>query len=179
MSRIGKKPITLPKGVTVKVVDGALDVQGPKGKMRQATPPGINFAVADGQLQASRASDNPEFGKFHGLARSLAANAVLGVTEGFKKELDIVGVGYRAEVKGKQVIFALGYSHAVVFDVPAGIDIAIDKQTHITVTGVDRQLVGQVAANIRRLREPDPYKQKGVRYTGEVLKKKAGKTGAK
>jgi large subunit ribosomal protein L6 len=179
MSRIGKKPITLPKGVTVKVVDGALDVQGPKGKMRQATPPGIKFAVADGALSASRESDDPELAKYHGLARSLAANAVLGVTEGFKKDLDIVGVGYRAEMKGKQVIFALGYSHAVVFDVPNGIDIAIDKQTHITVTGVDRQLVGQVAANIRRLREPDPYKQKGVRYTGEVLKKKAGKTGAK
>jgi len=179
MSRIGKKPIAIPKGVTVKVVDGALDVQGPKGKMRQATPPGINFAVAEGTLQASRATTEPELAKYHGLARSLAANAVLGVTEGFKKELDIVGVGYRAEIKGKQVIFALGYSHAVVFDVPSGIEIAIDKQTHITVTGVDRQLVGQVAANIRRLREPDPYKQKGVRYTGEVLKKKAGKTGAK
>jgi large subunit ribosomal protein L6 len=179
MSRIGKKPITLPKGVTVKVVDGALDVQGPKGKMRQATPPGIKFAVADNVLQASRESDNPELAKYHGLARSLAANAVAGVTDGFKKELDIVGVGYRAEIKGKQVIFALGYSHAVVYDVPAGIEVAIDKQTHITVTGVDRQLVGQVAANIRRLREPDPYKQKGVRYTGEVLKKKAGKTGAK
>ena len=179
MSRIGKKPIPIPKGVTVKVVDGALDVQGPKGKMRQATPPGITFAVDKDVLQASRGSEDPELAKYHGLARSLAANAVLGVTEGFRKDLDIVGVGYRAEVKGKQVIFALGYSHAVVFDVPTGIDIAIDKQTHITVTGVDRQLVGQVAANIRRLREPDPYKQKGVRYTGEVLKKKAGKTGAK
>jgi large subunit ribosomal protein L6 len=179
MSRIGKKPITVPKGVTVKVVDGAVDVQGPKGKMRQAFPPGINFELVDGHLTATRATENPELGKFHGLARTLVANAVLGVTEGFKKELDIVGVGYRAEVKGKQVIFALGYSHAVVFDIPQGIDIAIDKQTHITVTGVDRQLVGQVAANIRRLREPDPYKQKGVRYTGEVLKKKAGKTGAK
>src|SRR4029077_10195593 len=137
MSRIGKKPITLPKGVSVKVVDGALDVQGPKGKMRQATPPGIKFAVANDVLQASRDGDNPERAKYHGLARSLAANAVLGVTEGFKKELDIVGVGYRAEMKGKQVIFALGYSHAVVYDVPAGIDIAIEKQTHITVTGVD------------------------------------------
>src|SRR6266705_1872163 len=137
MSRIGKKPIVVPKGVTVKVLDGAVEVQGPKGKLRQPHPSGINF------------------------------------------ELDIVGVGYRAEVKGKQIIFALGYAHAVVFDIPAGIDIAIEKQTHITVTGVDRQLVGQVAANIRRLRKPDPYKQKGVRYTGEVLKKKAGKTGAK
>ncbi len=107
------------------------------------------------------------------------ANAVAGVTDGFKKELDIVGVGYRAEVKGRQVIFALGYSHAVVFDIPQGIDITIEKQTHLSVTGVDRQLVGQVAAEIRRMRKPDPYKQKGVRYTGEVLKKKAGKTGAK
>jgi large subunit ribosomal protein L6 len=179
MSRIGKKPITIPKGVTVKVVEGAVEVQGPKGKMRQPFPSGINFELADGTLVAKRASENPELAKFHGLARSLVANAVTGVTEGYKRELDIVGVGYRAEVKGKQVIFALGYSHPVVFDIPAGIEIAIEKQTHITVTGVDRQLVGQVAANIRRFREPDPYKQKGVRYTGEVLKKKAGKTGAK
>jgi large subunit ribosomal protein L6 len=179
MSRIGKKPITIPKGVTVKVVEGAVEVQGPKGKLRQAHPAGINFELADGHLTARRATDNPDLAKFHGLARSLIANAVLGVTDGFKRELDIVGVGYRAEVKGKQVIFALGYSHPVVFDIPVGIDIAIDKQTHLVVTGVDRQLVGQVAANIRRLRKPDPYKQKGVRYTGEVLKKKAGKTGAK
>jgi large subunit ribosomal protein L6 len=179
MSRIGKKPIVIPKGVTVKVVDGAVEVQGPKGKLRQAHPSGIDFSLADGHLMAKLADDRPELGKFHGLARSLVANAVAGVTVGFKKELDIVGVGYRAELKGKQVIFALGYSHAVVFDIPLGIDVVIDKQTHITVTGVDRQLVGQVAANIRRLRQPDPYKQKGVRYTGEVLKKKAGKTGAK
>jgi large subunit ribosomal protein L6 len=179
MSRIGKKPITIPKGVTVKVLDGAVEVQGPKGKLKQAFPPGINFELADGHLVARRSSDEPMQRKFHGLARSLVANAVSGVTEGFKRELDIVGVGYRAEVKGKQVIFALGYSHAIVFDIPASIDIVIDKQTHLTVTGVDRQLVGQVAANIRRLRKPDPYKQKGVRYTGEVLKKKAGKTGAK
>jgi len=178
MSRIGKKPIAIPKGVTVKVVSGAVEVQGPKGKLRQAHPAGIDFELSDGHLVAKR-GENPELAKFHGLARSLVANAVLGVTEGFKRELDIVGVGYRAEAKGKQIVFALGYSHPVVFDVPTGIDIAIDKQTHITVTGVDRQLVGQVAANIRRLRKPDPYKQKGVRYTGEVLKKKAGKTGAK
>jgi large subunit ribosomal protein L6 len=179
MSRIGKKPITIPKGVTVKVLDGAVEVQGPKGKLKQPFPVGINFELADGHLVAKTQTADPQLGKFHGLARSLVANAVTGVTEGFKRELDIVGVGYRAEVKGKQVIFALGYSHAVVFDIPAGIDVAIDKQTHITVTGVGRQLVGQVAANIRRLRKPDPYKQKGVRYTGEVLKKKAGKTGAK
>jgi len=179
MSRIGKKPIPVPKGVTVKLHSDAVEVQGPKGKLKQAFPAGIKFEQADGTLVAKCEREDPELGKFHGLARSLIANAVAGVTDGFKKELDIVGVGYRAELKGKQVIFALGYSHAVVFDIPTGIDVVIEKQTHITVTGVDRQLVGQVAANIRRLREPDPYKQKGVRYTGEVLKKKAGKTGAK
>ena len=179
MSRIGKKAITIPTGVSVKVLETAVEVQGPKGKLRQAFPAGINFELADGHLHAKRATEDPELGKLHGLARSLVANAVTGVTEGFKRELDIVGVGYRAEVKGKQVVFALGYSHPVVFDIPVGIDVAIEKQTHITVTGVDRQLVGQVAANIRRLRKPDPYKQKGVRYTGEVLKKKAGKTVAK
>jgi len=179
MSRIGKKPITIPKGVTVKVVGDAVEVQGPKGKMRQRFPSGINFELADGTLVAKRSTEDPGLAKFHGLARTLVANAVTGVTEGYKRELDIVGVGYRGEVKGKQVVFALGYSHPVVYDIPVGIDVTIDKQTHITVTGVDRQLVGQVAANIRRFREPDPYKQKGVRYTGEVLKKKAGKTGAK
>jgi large subunit ribosomal protein L6 len=179
MSRIGKKPIPIPKGVTVKVLDGAVEVQGPKGKMSQWFPGDIRFELADGVLHAKRGSDDPQLAKFYGLARSLVHNAVTGVTEGFKRELDIVGVGYRAELKGQQVVFALGYSHPVVFEVPPGIDITIDKQTHITVTGVNRQLVGQVAANIRRLRKPDPYKQKGVRYTGEVLKKKAGKTGAK
>ena len=179
MSRIGKKPIPIPKGVTVTISADAVEVQGPKGKMRQAIPPGIVFAQDDGALVAKLSRDDAELGKFHGLARSLVANAVAGVTEGFKKELDIVGVGYRAELKGKQVHFALGYSHPVIFDIPNGIEIAVDKQTHVVVTGVDRQLVGQVAANIRRMRKPDPYKQKGVRYTGEVLKKKVGKTGAK
>ena len=178
MSRIGKKPIAIPKGVTVKVAGDAVEVQGPKGKLRQAFPAGINFEMADGQLVAKTATADPQLGKFHGLARSLVANAVAGVTDGYKKELDIVGVGYRAEMKGQQIHLALGYSHPVIYDVPKGIDVAIEKQTHITVTGVDRQLVGQVAANLRRLRQPDPYQQKGVRYTGEVLKKKAGKTGA-
>jgi large subunit ribosomal protein L6 len=179
MSRIGKKPISIPKGVKVDVKPGAVEIQGPKGKLLQPLPPGIGFEVSGENLQAKTLKDDPQLGKFHGLARSLVANAVRGVTEGFRKDLDIVGVGYRAELKGKQVVFALGYSHPIVFDIPAGIDIAIDKQTHITVTGIDRQQVGQVAANIRRMRKPDPYKQKGVRYTGEVLKKKAGKTGAK
>ncbi len=179
MSRIGKKPIAIPKGVTVKVDADAVEVKGPKGQLRQAVPPGIVFAQDNGTLVATLAREEDALRKFHGLARSLVANAVTGVTDGFKKELDIVGVGYRAELKGKQVHFALGYSHPVVFDIPNGIDVTVDKQTHITVTGADRQLVGQVAANIRRLRQPDPYKQKGVRYTGEVLKKKVGKTGAK
>ena len=178
MSRIGKKPIAIPKGVTVKVDGNTVDVKGPKGQLRQPLPPGIVAAIEDGTLVTRKASDERQFDKFHGLARSLVNNAVVGVTEGFKRELDIVGVGYRAEMKGKQVILALGYSHPIVFDIPTGIDIAIEKQTHLTVTGVDRQLVGQVAANLRRLRKPDPYQQKGVRYTGEVLKKKAGKTGA-
>jgi large subunit ribosomal protein L6 len=179
MSRIGKKTIAIPKGVKVDIQPGVVEVQGPKGKLRQPLPAGIGFILEGDELNAKTLQDDPQLGKFHGLARSLVANAVRGVTEGFRKDLDIVGVGYRAELKGKQVVFALGYSHPVVFDVPTGVDVAIEKQTHITVTGVDRQQVGQVAANIRRLRKPDPYKQKGVRYTGEVLKKKAGKTGAK
>jgi large subunit ribosomal protein L6 len=179
MSRIGKKPIPVPQGVSVKIAEGAVEVKGPKGTLRQTFPAGISFELADGRLVAKRRMEDPELSKFHGLARSLVANAVAGVTTGFKRELDIVGVGYRAELKGKQVVFALGYSHPVVFDVPVGVDVTIDRQTHITVTGPDRQLVGQVAANIHRFRKPDPYKQKGIRYTGEVLKKKAGKTGAK
>lgn len=179
MSRIGKKPIPLPKGVKVNVGDTSVEVQGPKGTLSQPLPPGVRFELADGELRAALVDDNPGRVKFWGLARSLVANAVAGVTDGFKKELDIVGVGYRAELKGRQVVFALGYSHPIVFEIPAGIEVAVEKQTHVTVTGIDRQLVGQVAANIRQMRKPDPYKQKGVRYTGEVLKKKAGKTGAK
>jgi large subunit ribosomal protein L6 len=178
MSRIGKKPIPIPKGVNVTIAADAIELQGPKGKLTQRIPPGIRFELSDGQLEARPVRSDPELGKFHGLARSLVANGVVGVTQGFKRELDIVGIGYRAELKGRQLVFALGYSHAVVFDVPPGIDVTVEKQTHITVTGADRQLVGQVAANIRSLKKPDPYKQKGVRYTGEVLKKKVGKTGA-
>jgi large subunit ribosomal protein L6 len=178
MSRIGKKPIPVPKGVQVTLQDGQVEVKGPKGQLSQALPPGVTVALEDGQIVAS-VGEAREQRKFHGLGRTLVANAVQGVSEGFKRELDIVGVGYRAEVKGRDVHFALGYSHPVVFPLPQGIDVAIEKQTHVTVTGIDKQLVGQVAANMRSLRKPDPYKQKGVRYTGEVLKKKAGKAGAK
>jgi large subunit ribosomal protein L6 len=179
MSRIGKKPIPVPSGVTVKVADGTVHVKGPKGSLTQPVPPGILFELEDGQLMARLERDEKALGKFHGLARSLVANAVAGVTDGFKRELDIVGVGYRAELKGREVHFALGYSHPIVYPIPAGIEITVEKNTHVTVTGIDKPLVGQVSANIRRMRKPDPYKQKGVRYTGEVLKKKAGKTGAK
>ncbi|MEI6244035.1 MAG: 50S ribosomal protein L6 [Acidobacteriota bacterium] len=178
MSRIGRKPIPVPTGVTVTVKKEVLEFKGPKGAMKMGVPPGIVFELNGAELVAKNEGGDLSNSKYHGLARSLMANAVHGVTEGFKRELDIVGVGYRAEVKGKQVVFALGYSHPCIFDIPTGIDVVIEKMTHVTVTGVDRQLVGQVAANIRGLRKPDPYKQKGVRYTGEVLKKKVGKTGA-
>jgi large subunit ribosomal protein L6 len=178
MSRIGKRPIPIPSGVTVSIGEEAVEVKGPKGQLRQPLPPGITFEISNGEVKAALARDDGELRKYHGLARTLVANAVQGVAEGFKRELDIVGVGYRAEVKGRQVVFALGYSHPIVLDIPPAIDITVDKQTHVTVTGVDKQLVGQVAANIRAMRKPDPYKQKGVRYTGEVLKKKQGKTGA-
>jgi large subunit ribosomal protein L6 len=178
MSRIGKRPIPIPSGVTVSIGEEAVEVKGPKGQLRQPLPPGVTFEISNGEVKAALARDDGELRKFHGLARTLVANAVQGVAEGFKRELDIVGVGYRAEVKGRQVVFALGYSHPIVLDIPPAIDITVDKQTHVTVTGVDKQLVGQVAANIRAMRKPDPYKQKGVRYTGEVLKKKQGKTGA-
>ncbi len=179
MSRIGKKPIPIPSGVQVNIEAGAVAVRGPKGTVHQLVPPGIAFELMNGQLVATALHpDDAASGRFHGLARSLVANAVLGVTAGFKKELDILGIGYRAEVSGKQVLFSLGYSHPIAFNIPPGIAITVDKQTHITVTGSDRQQVGQVAADIRALRKPDPYKQKGIRYTGEVLKKKVGKTGA-
>lgn len=177
MSRIGNKIIPVPSGVKVQIKEGSVDVQGPKGKMSIVVPHGIQFEQKDGTLVAKRATE--QYRALHGLARALVANAVTGVTTGFKKDLDIVGVGYRAEVKGKNVVLALGYSHPIEFPIPEGIQIAIEKQTHMTVTGADKNQVGQVAANLRSLRPPDPYKQKGVRITGERLKKKAGKAGAK
>jgi large subunit ribosomal protein L6 len=177
MSRIGNKVIPVPSGVKIQVKDGAVEVQGPKGKMNVRVPAGIRFEQKDGTLIAKR--DAEEHRALHGLARALVANAMTGVTTGFKKDLDIVGVGYRAEVKGKNVVLALGYSHPIEFPIPEGIQIAIEKQTHMSVSGADKNQVGQVAANLRALRPPDPYKQKGVRITGERLKKKAGKAGAK
>ena len=177
MSRIGRKPIAVPSGVKVALQNGKIDVQGPKGKLSFAVPQGISFEQKDGVLTATRATE--EHRALHGLARALVANAVHGVTTGFKKDMDIVGVGYRAELKGKFVSFALGKSHPIEFPVPEGIQIAVDKQTHLVISGADKAQVGQVAADIRSLRPPDPYKQKGIRITGERLKKKAGKAGAK
>ncbi|MGB7284858.1 MAG: 50S ribosomal protein L6 [Candidatus Acidiferrum sp.] len=177
MSRIGRKPIPVPAGVKIALQGGQVDVQGPKGKLIVPLPRGITFQQKDGVLTAIRETEDHR--ALHGLARALVANAVHGVTQGFKKDLDIVGVGYRAELKGKFVAFALGKSHPIEFPVPEGIQITVDKQTHIVVSGADKGKVGQVAADLRALRPPDPYKQKGVRITGERLKKKAGKAGAK
>ena len=177
MSRIGNKPIPVPSGVKIAIGTEKIDVQGPKGKLSVVIPNGISFEQKEGVLNVRRGAEDRR--AVHGLARALVANAVHGVTQGFKKELDIVGVGYRAELKGKAVAFALGKSHPVEFAIPEGIQIAVDKQTHLIVSGADKAQVGQVAADLRSLRPPDPYKQKGVRITGERLKKKAGKAGAK
>lgn len=178
MSRVGKRPIPIPAGVTVDISRDAVEAKGPKGTMRQPLPPGIAVEKKDGVLRALPQREDRAMAKFHGLGRSLVANAVTGVATGFKKELDIVGIGYKADVAGQRLTLSLGYSHPVIFSVPDGISVAVENQTHLVVSGVDRQAVGQVAADIRSLRKPDPYKQKGIRYTGEVLKKKVGKTGA-
>lgn len=179
MSRIGNKPIPLPAGVKFTHTGNTVIVEGPKGKVEQVVPAGIKLETKDGQLIATR--DNDKQAAIHGLTRALVFNAVHGVTSGWSKDLDIVGIGYRAELKGQNmVVFTLGYSHAIEFPLPTGITATIDpKQTRVTVSGIDRQKVGQVAADMRSLRKPDPYKNKGVRYADEKLKKKAGKTGSK
>jgi large subunit ribosomal protein L6 len=176
MSRIGRKVIDLPAGVTVEAEGTSLAVKGPKGTLRIPLPPGIQLEKQDGHLLLKRETD--EQAALHGLARSLLANAVRGVAQGFERHMDIVGIGYRAESKGKSVTFTLGYSHPIDFPLPEGIALSVEKQTHLIVSGVDKQQVGQVAAKIRALRPPDPYKNKGIRYTGERLKKKVGKAAA-
>lgn len=175
MSRVGKKPIPLPKGVKVSIGE-RIEVTGPKGTLQVPIAAGVRVSQIGNELHVVRAGD--ELAAVHGLTRALAANAVNGVSTGFTKELDILGTGYRADVKGKIATFTLGYSHPIEVLLPDGVDLKIDKQTHLVVSGYDRQAVGQVAANIRALRKPDPYKNKGIRYTGELLRKKAGKTGA-
>ena len=179
MSRIGKKPIPVPKEVKISFDGNVVRVQGPKGSVTTHVPEGIKFEQQDGHLLAARQSDS--YAANHGLARALVNNAVEGVTKGWNKELEIVGIGFRAEMKGKNiVVFQLGYSHPIEYPLPEGITVAVDpKNTKVTVSGIDRQKVGQVAAEMRSLRPPDPYKNKGVRYAGEKLKKKVGKTGAK
>jgi large subunit ribosomal protein L6 len=179
MSRVGRKPIAVPATVKVVSTPGHINVKGPKGTLDFDLPEGITFQQLKAELTASRQDE--AHAPVHGLARSLVANAVQGVSQGFQKELDIVGVGYRAEMKGKSIlVLSLGFSHLIEYRLPPGIEIAVDaKLTHLTITGIDRQRVGQVAAELRALRPPDPYKNKGVRYTGERLRKKEGKTGAK
>jgi len=179
MSRIGKKPIPIPDKVKVDIKPNSVVVTGPKGTVANLIPPGIKWEQKDKQLIAVRPGDSGPERAFHGLARALVANAVRGVTEGFTKDLEIVGVGYRAEQRKNSVVFTLGYSHPIEYPIPPGISITVDKQTKLSISGVDRQQVGQIAANIRSLRKPDPYKNKGIRYAGEVLKKKAGKAGGK
>ncbi len=179
MSRIGKKPIPVPDKVKVDIKPDSVVVTGPKGTVSNPIPPGIRFEQKDKEVLAIRLDDSGPQRAFHGLARALVANAVRGVTQGFTRELEIVGVGYRAEQKKNSVVFTLGYSHPIEYPIPPGINITVDKQTRLVITGVDRQQVGQIAANIRSLRKPDPYKNKGIRYAGEALKKKAGKAGGK
>jgi large subunit ribosomal protein L6 len=180
MSRIGKKVLPLPKGVEVSRDGNAVLVKGPKGTLSTQLVEGIDMKIDGNVVSFTRADEEKRTRAFHGLVRALVANNVLGVTQGFKKELDIVGVGYRAEVKGKEVVFQLGYSHPVRFAIPKGIEVAVDaKSGHITITGIDKQQVGQTAAEIRSLREPDPYKGKGIKYSDEVIRRKAGKAAGK
>ena len=185
MSRVGKKAITIPSGVTVTISSSDLEVKGPKGTLKTPIPEGIKFRQEEASLIAERETD--EKAAFHGLARALANNAVVGVTEGFKKELDIVGVGYKADVQGKKIVFALGYSHPVEYPLPEGIEAKAERvntktsinqyQTTLTLTGIDKQKLGQVAAELNRLRKPDAYKGKGVRYADKLYRLKPGKTG--
>jgi large subunit ribosomal protein L6 len=179
MSRVGRKPIAVPAGTRVEVKDGVFTAEGPKGKVSQPLLAGFPVAVEDGTIKVERSGDSGTERSRHGLLRSLLANAVEGVSKGFVKQLEIIGVGYRAEVKGSELHLALGYSHPVVYRVPAGIAVEVDKQNRVTVAGADRQQVGQVAAEIRSLRRPDPYKGKGIRYAGETVRRKVGKAGAR
>jgi large subunit ribosomal protein L6 len=179
MSRIGKQPISLPKGVEIKQDGNEVVVKGPNGTLRSPLQPGITLKLEGTEVNLLRANEERQTRAFHGLTRALVANSVKGVTEGFKKELDIVGVGYRAEVKAKEVVFQLGYSHPINFKIPEGIAIEVDKNGHVVVSGIDKQQVGQTAAEIRKLRSPDPYKGKGIKYTGEHIRRKAGKAAGK
>jgi large subunit ribosomal protein L6 len=177
MSRIGRKPIPVPTGVDVKVAGQIVSVKGPMGKLDWRLTEGLSVGVKEGQLLVSRASDDRQLRAMHGLLRAELSNMIQGVTKGYEKAMEITGVGYKAQLQGREMSFSVGYINPVTFTVPQGIDVKVDKQTLISIRGIDKRLVGQVAANIRSIKPPDVYKQKGIRYAGEVLRKKAGKTG--
>ena len=177
MSRIGKKPIVLPAGVQVELKDGLVSVKGQKGALQRPFLEGLEMDMIDGTITVRRRNDDKRSRSYHGLMRTLVANMVEGVSKGFEKKLEIVGIGYRSELKGSDLALFLGYSHPINFPLPTGISAEVEKQTLVTIKGIDKELVGQTAAKIRDLRKPDPYKGKGGKYAGEVLRKKAGKTG--
>lgn len=179
MSRIGRKPISLPPGVEIKIEDNIITVKGPKGVLYQAIPEDITIDQQESELLVSRPSDAKRHRAMHGLARALVANMVTGVTTGFEKKLEMVGVGYRAQLQGNKLVINIGFSHPVEIDPPQGIEFEVPAVTKITVKGIDKQLVGNTAADIRAIRKPEPYKGKGLRYENEVVRRKAGKTGAK
>lgn len=178
MSRVGRKPILIPKGVTVAVEGETVRVEGPKGKLSRMVHAGLTVSLQDSRLLVQRSSDHRTVRALHGLTRALLANMVQGVTEGFEKKLEIVGIGYRAQLQGRTLQLTLGYSHPVIFPLPEGIQAEVDKQTFVTIRGADKELVGQTAAKLRALRKPDPYKGKGVRYVGEMIRRKVGKKAA-
>jgi large subunit ribosomal protein L6 len=180
MSRIGKQPVTIPAGVKVQVEGALVRAEGPKGKLAQPVPTGLAAAVKDGHLVITRSGDDRQMRALHGLTRALVANMVTGVKDGFERKLEIVGIGYRAQLQGRAIQLALGYSHPIVFPLPDGVTAEIDRQTAITLRGPDKALLGETAARLRTLRRPDPYKGKGIRYAGEVVRRKVGKkAGAK
>ena len=180
MSRIGKLPIPIPQGVKIQVDGATVRAEGPKGKLAQPVPSGLTTRVADGTIVIERASDERQVRALHGLVRSLVANMVTGVKDGFERKLDIVGIGYRAQLQGKNIQLALGYSHPIIFPLPDGVTAEIDKQVAITLRGADKAVLGQTAAKLRALRKPDPYKGKGIKYANEVIRRKVGKkAGAK
>jgi large subunit ribosomal protein L6 len=179
MSRIGKMPVAIPKGVTVEIQDRTVRVKGPRGELRRTLPAGIEVAVADEKVNVTRPNDEPRSRALHGLTRALVANMVEGVDKGFRKTLDIQGVGYKAEPRPYGVNLVVGYSHPVEFRAPEGVKITVENNTVVRIEGADKEKVGQVAAEIRLVRPPEPYKGKGIRYQGEQVRRKAGKTGAK
>ena len=179
MSRIGRQPISLPQGVEVQINNSSLWVKGPKGELSRVLHKDITVRQEDGKLMVERPSDNKQHRSLHGLTRTLVNNMVVGVTQGFEKKLELVGVGYRASKQGNKLVLAVGYSHPVEFDPPAGLEIDVPVPTKISVKGIDKEMVGALAANIRSVREPEPYKGKGIKYEGEIIRRKVGKAGAK